>query len=166
MTFNRYATTLVLIITATCHKASYAASWGPFNIIEAKPSEEVWINPGFYSYHFDLSKNLNNNNIGLGAEYRYSTVNSVSIGRFNNSNRLISNYVTWNWQPLELGLVRLGAFIGAIDGYPARNGNWFLMALPVASYEYKNIGINLTLIPPYEDLIYASLTLQLKLKVF
>lgn len=166
MTFNHFSTTLAFIITASSLSISSAASWEPFSIIEPKPLAEVWINPGFYSYHFDLSKNLNNNNIGIGAEYRYSTVSSIAAGRFNNSNRQISNYVTWNWQPLEIGSVRLGAFIGAIDGYPARNGNWFLMALPVASYEHKNIGINLTLIPPYEDLIYASLTLQLKLKVF
>lgn len=163
---NNFSQIIILSVLAISPAISSADALGPFNIIESKPLEEVWINPGFYSYHFDLSKNLNNNNTGIGGEYRYSTVSSIAAGRFHNSNRQISNYASWDWQPLELGSVRFGALIGAIDGYPARNGDWFLMALPVASYEYKNIGINLTLIPPYEDIVYASLSLQLKLRVF
>jgi len=158
---------IIFFLAAAVFPASSGAdSWGPFNLIEAKPLNEVWLNPGFYSYHFDLDKNLNNNNLGLGAEYRYSTVNSITAGRFHNSDRQISSYVAWYWQPLELSSVRLGALLGAINGYPrAGNGDWFVMAIPVASYEYKSIGINLTVVPTIKDTVYGSLTLQLKLKV-
>jgi hypothetical protein len=147
--------------------ASYAADkCGPFNLIEAKPINETWLNPGFYSYHFDYDKNLNNNNPGLGVEYRYSTVSSVTAGRFHNSDWQISNYAAWYWQPFRLGSMRIGALLGAMDGYPrTRDGDWFLMALPIASYEYKNIGINLTVVPTIKDTVYGSLTLQLKLKL-
>lgn len=155
------------MLSVTSSPATFSAeTWGPFNLAEPKSIDEIWLNPGFYSYHFDIDKNLNNNNLGLGVEYRYSTVNAITAGRFHNSDRQISSYAAWYWQPFELGRVRLGALIGAIDGYPrARNGDWFVMAIPVASYEYKNIGINLTVVPTVKDTVYGSLTLQLKLKI-
>lgn len=159
----------ILFLLAVASPTAYASAdtWGAFNLIETKPLHEIWLNPGFYSYHFDTGNNLNNDNFGLGAEYRYSTVNSVTAGRFHNSDRQISSYAAWYWQPLALGPVRIGALLGAIDGYPrSANGGWFLMALPVASYEYHNLGINLTLVPTIKDTVYGSLTLQLKLKMY
>jgi hypothetical protein len=159
--------TILLFILATVTQTSNAASWGPFNLVESRPVDEIWLNPGFYSYHFDLEKDLNNNNLGLGVEYRYSTINSITAGRFHNSDRQVTSYAAWYWQPLESGPVRLGMLIGALNGYPrARNGDWFLMAIPVASYEYKNIGINLTVVPTIKDTVYGSLTLQFKLKLY
>lgn len=158
---------ILIFFLAASPAVAGAASFGPFNIIEAKPLNEVWLNPGFYSYHFEKDLNLNNNNLGFGMEYRYSSVNSITAGRFHNSDRQISSYAAWYWQPLELGSIRLGALVGAIDGYPkAGNGDWFPMALPVASYEYKNIGISLTAVPTYKDVVHGSLTLQLKLKAY
>lgn len=157
---------LFLLAIASTPASSSADTWGPFTLPESKPLHEIWINPGFYSYHFDIDNNLNNNNLGLGAEYRYSTVNSVTAGRFHNSDRQISSYAAWYWQPLALGSVRIGALLGAINGYPrAANGDWFLMAIPVASYEYRNVGINLTVVPTIKDTVYGSLTLQLKFKL-
>ena len=158
--------TFFCLSLAAFSTTSSADTWGPFNIIESKPIDEVWINPGFYSYHFDVDRNLNNNNLGFGAEYRYSTVNSLTVGRFNNSDRQNSSYAGWYWQPLELGSIRLGALVGVIDGYVnTRNRDWFPVAIPVASYEYKNIGVNLTVVPTYKDIVYGSITLQLKLRV-
>jgi hypothetical protein len=159
---------LFILLACICVPVAAAAETaGPFNITETKPLSEVWLNPGFYSYHFDTDRELNNNNLGLGAEYRYSTVCSVTAGRFHNSDRQISSYAAWYWQPLELGGVRLGILLGAIDGYPrANNGGWFPMALPVVSYEYKRIGISLTAVPTVQDTVYGSLTLQFKLRVY
>ena len=136
-------------------------------IIEPKPISELWLNPGFYSYHFQKNKGLNNRNIGLGAEYRYSTVNAITLGMLDNSNNQISHYAGWYWQPLELSRVRLGAVIGAIDGYPKmRDGGWFIVAIPTVSAEYKKIGANLMIIPGYKDRLHGSLSLQLKFKLF
>jgi hypothetical protein len=39
------------------------------------------------------------------------------------------------------------------------------MLLPAASYEYKNFGINLTIVPTYTDAVYGSISLQLKLRI-
>lgn len=146
---------------------SFASSADTFSIIEPKPVSELWLNPGFYSYHFQKNKGLNDSNFGLGGEYRYSTVSSVALGVFDNSDRQTSRYAGWYWQPLGVGAARFGAVVGAIDGYPKmQNGGWFLAVIPTASIEYKNIGANLMFVPSYKDRLYGAISLQLKLKVF
>ena len=128
---------------------------------------EVWINAGFYSYHFDQSQDLNNNNLGLGVEYRYATASALTAGRYYNSDRQNSLYLAAMWEPFSLGPVRAGGFIGAVNGYPrANNGEWFPLILPSASIEYKNIGFNLTITPTYKNIIYGSLSLQIKFKIY
>lgn len=164
MPFDNFLKTLACIGLTSIPFASGAEI---FSIIESKPISELWLNPGFYSYHFQKNKGLNNRNFGLGGEYRYSTVSSVTLGMFDNSDRQVSHYAGWYWQPLEVGYVRLGAGVGAINGYPKmRNGGWFFAAIPTASIEYKNIGANLIFIPSYRDKVYGSISLQLKLRVF
>ncbi len=138
-----------------------------FAIVESKPISELWLNAGFYSYHFQKDKGLNNSNFGLGGEYRYSTVNSVALGEFYNSVRQTTHYAGWYWQPLGLGPVRFGAAVGAMDGYPKmQNSGWFFAVVPTASIEYKNIGASVMYIPSYKDKIYGVIALQLKLRVF
>src|SRR5512133_3816651 len=89
-----------------------------FTVTESKPISELWINPGLYSVHLQRDKGFNDNNIGFGAEYRYSTVSSVTAGVIDNSDRQTSHYLGWYWQPVSLGPVRLGGVAGAMDGYP------------------------------------------------
>jgi hypothetical protein len=135
--------------------------------IESKPLSELWLNPGFYSYHFQRDKGLNDSNPGLGAEYRVSTVASVTAGRFYNSDRRYSNYAGIYYQPFAIGPVRIGAVAGGFSGYPKmHDGGWFLAAIPVASYEYGRIGVNLAFVPSYKDRLYGALSVQLKLKLF
>jgi hypothetical protein len=127
----------------------------------------VWLNGGFYSYHFQRDKGLNDSNPGLGAEYRFSTVASVTAGRFYNSDRAYSNYIGVYYQPWKVGPVRLGAVLGAFDGYPKmRNGGWFPAAIPTASFEYQQVGVNVAIVPSYKDRLYGAISVQLKLKVF
>jgi len=146
---------------------SFTSNAETFSIIESKPISELWLNPGLYSYHFQKDKGLNNSNFGLGGEYRYSTVSSVTLGVFDNSDRQTSHYAGWYWQPLGLGPVRFGAVVGAIDGYPRmQNGGWFFAVIPTVSIEHKNIGANLMFIPSYKDRLYGAISLQLKLKLF
>jgi hypothetical protein len=136
-----------------------------FGFVEAKPVSEIWLKDGFYSYHFQRHRGLNDRNPGIGFEYRYSTVASITAGRFYNSNRLYSDYAAFLYQPLSLGPGQLGVVAGAFNGYPKKNGGWFLAALPVASFEYKRIGVNVIFIPTYKS-VHGSLSFQLKLKVF
>ena len=157
---------LIAVGMALIPAISAAESQGYFAYVASRPISELWLNPGFYSYHVQRNKGLNDNNIGLGAEYRYSTANSVTLGVFENSDRQTSHYAGWYWQPLGLGPVRIGAVVGAIDGYPMWNGGWFVAVIPAASIEYSSIGANLLLIPSYKNKLYGSITFQLKLRVF
>jgi hypothetical protein len=137
-----------------------------FQSIESTPVDELWLNAGFYSYHFQKNIYLDNNNFGLGFEYRYSSISSVTAGRFHNSDKEMSNYAAWCWQPWALGPVRIGALLGAINGYPkAFDRAWFPLALPLASVEYKNFGLNFTIVPTYKETLHGSITLQLKVKL-
>lgn len=145
---------------------AFAADNNPFELVETKPLGELWINPGFYSYHFDRERNLNDRNPGIGAEYRFSTVAAATAGRFYNSDRQYSNYAGVYYQPFAIGPVRLGAVVGGFSGYPKmRNGGWFLAAIPVLSFEYQRVGANIAVIPRYKDRLYGALSIQLKFKL-
>lgn len=164
---QRYRAVLFLMLLASTVADAQAGQGDLFGWVESKPISEVWLNGGFYSEHFDRDKGLNNSNYGLGAEYRFSTVASATAGRFYNSDREYSNYVGVYYQPVYIGPVRLGVVAGGFNGYPKmRHGDWFLAAIPVASIEYKRIGMNLAVIPSYKDRLYGALSFQLKIKVF
>jgi hypothetical protein len=164
MLLHKISSTTVFISLVT---TSFTVNAQPFSIIESKPLTELWLNLGFYSYHFQKEKDLNNRDFGLGGEYRFSTVSSVTLGLIDNSKRKTTHYAGWYWQPVGMGKVRLGAVAGAMDGYPnMRNGGWFVSVIPTASFEFNNVGLNLMYIPSYQDKIYGSISVQLKLKVF
>jgi hypothetical protein len=147
--------------------ATGAACADTFDVIEATPLKEVWLNPGFYSYHFQRDKGLNDSNPGIGGEYRFSTVASATVGRFYNSDRAYSSYAGVYYQPFAIGPVRIGAVVGGFNGYPKmRNGGWFPAAIPTLSYEYQRVGLNLAIVPTYKDRLYGALAFQLKFKVF
>lgn len=137
-----------------------------FKVLENQPLQELWVNPGFYSYHFQRDKGLNDSNPGIGAEYRFSTVASATAGRFYNSDRAYSNYAGVYYQPVALGPFRLGAVVGGFNGYPKmRDGGWFLAAIPVLSFDYQRVGVNLSFVPSYKDRLYGALSVQLKFKL-
>ncbi|MDD2915203.1 MAG: hypothetical protein PHP70_07785 [Gallionella sp.] len=158
---------LVCIGMVSISATSAAETFGPFAIVESTPISEIWINAGFYSYHFQKDKGFNNQNWGLGGEYRYSTANSIVVGSSHNSVRRTSHYVGWHWHPLALGPVHFGVVAGGVNGYPgANNGGWFPIVLPAASFEYKSVGANLIVIPYVKDVAYGALSLQIKVKLY
>ncbi len=167
MTRHTVSRSLLVIDLALSPAVSAAETLGFISIAESKPVSELWLNPGFYSYHFQKDEGLNNSNFGIGGEYRYSAVSSVTFGIFDNSDRQTSRYIGWCWQPLASGPVRIGAVVGAIDGYPhLLNGGWFIAVIPTASIQYKSIGANLMFVPSYKDRLYGAISLQLKFRVF
>ena len=76
---------------------------------------DIWINPGFYSQHFDKSKNLNDNNRGFGVEASINNTYSVTAGVFENSNRETSHYIGAYVMPFQRGAFKAGAAVGAFD---------------------------------------------------
>jgi hypothetical protein len=134
--------------------------------IQAKELNEVWVNAGFMTAHYDRDADLSGENFGLGAEYRWSPQWSAVAGRFRNSDRARSNYLGVTYQPWEIGGVKLGAVVAAFNGYPfMRNGAWFPAVIPVASLEGDRLGLNVGFIPSYKNRLYGGISFQLKLKV-
>jgi hypothetical protein len=155
-----------LLIGATFAALSMPALADTFTVIESQPLSELWVNPGFYSYHFQRDKGFDDTNPGFGAEYRFSTVASVTAGRFHNSDRQMSNYAGVYYQPWAIGPVRLGAVVGGFNGYPKmRNGGWFLAAIPVISMEYQRVGVNFAIVPTYKERLHGAFSVQLKFKL-
>lgn len=155
-----------LLLGAVCAALSFPALADTFATIENQPLSELWVNPGFYSYHFQRDKGFDDTNPGIGAEYRFSTVASVTAGRFHNSDRQMSNYAGIYYQPWSVGPLRVGAVVGAFDGYPKmRNGGWFLAAIPVVSLEYQRVGVNFAIVPTYKERLHGAFSVQLKFKL-
>lgn len=167
MILRKALKTLICIGLVSTSATSAAETWGPFALIEPTPISELWLNAGFYSYHFQKDKGFNNQNWGLGGEYRYSTVSSIVAGSSYNSVRHTSHYAGWHWHPLALGPIHFGVVAGGVNGYPgANNGGWFPVVIPAASFEYKSVGANLILIPPVNNVVYGALSLQIKVKLY
>lgn len=134
-------------------------------VVVAAPAAlaDIWINPGFYSQHFDKSKNLNDNNRGFGVEASINNTYSVTAGVFENSNRETSHYIGAYVMPFQRGAFKAGAAIGAFDGYPLmREGGWFAAVVPAMAIEGRRFGMNIFVIPKIGDKVNGALSFQVK----
>jgi len=144
-------------------RGSLAAA--PLACAAQAPLSQVWINPGFYSLHFDRHADLEDVNPGLGVEWPLNDSWSLTGGIFRNSNRERSHYVGAYWMPLEFWGVRFGAAMGAFDGYPNyRDGGWFPAVIPTAAIEGRHWGLNVAILPELKDRLYGAITFQLKFR--
>ncbi len=146
---------------------SLAAHAADAEAIPAQPVSELWLDPGFYAYHFQRDRHLNDNAAGIGAEYRFSSSSAVAAGSYHNSNWGRAHYVAYYWRPVAVGPVRFGVVAGVVNGYPGtRKGGWFPAALPTLSVEHGRIGLNVFYVPSYKDSINGSITFQLNFRLF
>lgn len=146
--------------------ATGAHADGLFTRIDPEPKSEIRVGTGFLTAHFDQGKDLNGENHGLGAEYKFSGTTSATAGRFYNSNRQYSNYVGAIWQPYAVGQVRVGAAIAMFNGYPhMRRGGWFPAVIPTTTWEYQRFGVNVGVVPSYKDRLYGGISIQFKFKL-
>ena len=147
--------------TAASAQSAVEAETGAFDL--SRDLRKVWLNPGFYSYHFDRHKGLEDFNPGLGIEYPNDRTFSFTAGAFRNSDRAHSRYAGVYVMPFEFHGVRFGAVVGGFDGYRNyRDGNWFPAVIPTAAIEGRRWGLNVAIIPSYKDRLYGALTFQLK----
>lgn len=127
---------------------------------------QVWVNPGFYSHHFDKEKNLNNNNQGLGVEVGITETYSLTAGVFENSDRATSRYLGAYVMPYRVGALKAGLAVGAFNGYPKmREGGWFPAVVPTLAIEGPRIGLNVSFVPKIGDRVNSALTFQVKFKL-
>lgn len=131
---------------------------------------QIWLTSGFRSYHFKRSARYNENNSGVGFEWRFDDERAISGGSYNNSVRRTSNYLHYVWTPVNAGPVKIGGAAGLISGYPELNkGNYGFSLIPVATLNFKvfshDAGINLVYIPTIAKQVDGSLALQLKIRL-
>jgi len=145
--------------------ADDSSSW--IHVAEPESKSELWINPGMYSYHFQKDQNLNNNNWGIGLEYRFNSVASVTLGNFKNSDNGHSSYAGIYYQPIAIGPLKVGVVAGGFNGYQStNNGGWFLALLPALTIEEGRFGANIFFIPTVGDKVHGAISLQLKVKIY
>jgi len=135
----------------------------------AESSPQVWLNPGFLSYHADRRADFREDNIGYGAEALFAPDHGFFAGNFINSVRSRSTYAMYQWRPLHwrpYGVdMSAGAIAGVINGYPNhRDGGWNLGVLPMLYFEGERFGANFVIVPsrnPDKRLV----AIQLKFRV-
>ena len=138
-----------------------------FSITKHETQSELWLNPGMMSYHFDRDRSFNSRNVGFGAEYRFSSVASATLGTYNNSYHESSKYIGAYWQPIQFGVFKLGAVAGIFNGYSKTNdGGWFPGLIPALTYEGDRFGVNILMVPSIPDRVAGSLSIQFKFKAF
>jgi len=137
----------------------------------ASEPSSMWIQMGGLSHHLERNRGFNEQNWGLGIEYKLSRDNpiaigddsSIAIGQYRNSIRQTSHYALYQWKPLHVGPVDLGVMVGAVDGYHLNKGGPVPLALPMASVEGKHIGVNFMCVPKMKE-VSAVCAMQFKLR--
>lgn len=155
---------LMLVMLGACSAA--VAQSGPVVLdLQTESKASLWLNVGGFSRHFDRQAGHNENNLGVGIEYRTSNELSFMAGNYYNSVRKNTTYAAANWQPWSIGAFKLGAAVGIMNGYPAMNrGGNFFAALPMVTYEGRRFGLNVGLIPSLKD-VDGAVIVQFKVRV-
>jgi hypothetical protein len=137
---------------------------------EADPAPQIWLNPGFLSYHFDRSADYKEDNFGIGAEAVLGLDHGFFIGTFINSQESRSDYIMYQWRPLHWKVsevaVSLGLAAGFADGYPTyHEGGWRFGILPALFVEGERFGANFVIVPS-SDWDNWLAAVQFKLRVW
>ncbi len=164
MTKTPIACALLAVLSIAAPAAS-AESTATTLELEPVSRSQLWLNVGGFSRHLQRSAGHNENNLGLGLEYRTSPEISFMAGSYYNSVRKNTTYAAVNWQPWTMGPFKIGAAVGLMNGYPAMNrGGNFFAALPMATYEGRRFGINVGLIPSIKN-VDGAVIVQFKVRV-
>lgn len=130
---------------------------------ERKPAvsetSNTWLQIGGLSHHLERDRGFNEQNWGIGIEHKLSKDNpiaigddsSIAVGQYRNSIRQTSHYALYQWKPVHVGPLDLGVMVGAVDGYHLNKGGPVPLALPMASLEGKNVGVNFMCVPKLKD---------------
>ena len=164
MMYFSAAGALLAVLTFAAPAAMAESASTTLNL-EPASSRQLWLNVGGFSRHFHRNAGYNENNLGLGIEYRTSPDISYMAGSYYNSVRKNTAYAAVNWQPWTVGSFKLGAAVGLMNGYPAMNrGGNFFAALPMATYEGQRFGLNIGLIPSIKN-VDGAVIVQFKVRV-
>jgi hypothetical protein len=121
---------------------------------------DLWVDTGMWSRHDDRSKGYRENNSGAGVEYQYNPMMTLHAGHYWNSLNRSSDYVGVAWQPQEFYGCRPGILLAAVTGYGKHGSAVVLAPVPMLSWNYKSVGVNLYAVPG------VLVAVQFKLKVW
>lgn len=160
-----YPALVALCLSCGTAVAQTAPADPPAMQLEASRNE-VWVNVGGFSRHFHRDRGYNENNVGLGVEFRTSPELSYMAGAYYNSVRKTTSYAAVNWQPWTVGPFKVGGTVGLMNGYPSlAKGGVFFAAVPMATWEGKRYGINVGIIPSMGK-VDGAVIVQFKLRVY
>lgn len=160
-----HGSALVLALMAAAAGAQATEEPAPFK-------SRLWLESGFWSHHTTPRKVgvYRENNYGLGLEWQFARSWQLNAGHYRNSVNRPSNYlqVGWtplNWSPTDDLTFTAGASVGVVNGYPKIHEGYFPTLIPMATVEYRRVGLNLVYIPSVGR-IHGAYAAQLKLRAF
>ena len=136
--------------------------------VPAQEPVQVWLDPGFFSYHFK-DGNYRQDNYGIGVGVFVAPEHGFIAGTFFNSDDERSRYLGYHWRPLDWNpwgiSVRGGLVFALVDGYSNTNdGHAFPVVIPALTVEYRRVGANFLIAPhPHNG---TAIALQLRLRVW
>ena len=138
---------------------------------DIETQRQIWLNPGFFSWHFDSNKDFRQDNWGVGVEVVLAPDHAVMAGNYINSDGERSRYAAYQWRPLHWRPydvdVSAGIVLSVMDGYPRmNNGGWYVALLPLLAVEGKRVGANFSIVPTIKDKVDGAVVLQIKLRVW
>jgi hypothetical protein len=107
------------------------------------------------SYHFNQSKDYNENNFGLGVERRYADDWRGHAGFYRNSLDRTTVYGLASYTPYRFGEWRVGGAAGLGTGYNSRPIGVLVGGFAIR--EWKTFGVNIIVHP-------VAVALQVKVK--
>ena len=120
-------------------------------------ADQLWAVGTVGSYHVE-NNGYCQFNPGVGVEYGGEKVRFVA-GTYQNSLCYNSNYVGVSYAPLKLGNWKAGAALLGVTGYKTKvdkhtgkfSDDPAFAPLPFISYERRHWGLNILVIPPFDD---------------
>lgn len=124
---------------------------------EAK-ADEWWVVSTVGSYHFERSKDYNENNFGLGIERTFDKNFSQVAGYYQNSFDRQTLYVGIKYLPVNVNDVRLGVTLFLATGYHGLTEGALFIPLLTMDYHYGRMGLSILSLPdPKSGMIAAQL---------
>lgn len=133
---------------------------------ETRPQSDIWIVSTVRSYHFNRTKQHNEDNKGIGVEWHLTSYLYGILGEYDNSYNVHSTYFGAMFMPFEYKGFRAGAMGIFLNGYKENPSSYLFGGAPMFSYQYKDFGVNvMTLFPPRLHPRSGVAGLQLKYQV-
>lgn len=159
--------------TTTTSQTGSSLDSEPASRSDAASESQWWLASGFWSHHTRRADRYQQDNTGVGIEWHGPgewNAWQINAGHYRNSRNKPSNYLQVGWMPLQLPLpagvlLKGGASVGMVNGYPRMHGGgYFATLVPALSAQWQRLGVNLVYIPSVGT-VDGAFALQAKLRV-